>query len=42
VLDRGPYLARWQILHLAMTLACKAQTPLAAPKSKFFSDFKNL
>jgi hypothetical protein len=42
VLDRGPYLARWQILHLAMTRACKAQTLVAAPKAKFFSDFKNL
>jgi hypothetical protein len=40
VLDRGPYLARWQILHLAMTRACKAQTPVAAPKSKFFQILK--
>jgi hypothetical protein len=39
---RGPYLVRWQILHLAMTLACKAQTRVAAAKSNFFSDFKKL
>jgi len=42
VLHRGPYLAHWQLLNLAMILARKAQTFVAAPKSKFFSDFKNL
>jgi len=42
VLHRGPYLAHWQFLHLIMILARTAQTFVAAPKSKFFSDFKKI
>jgi hypothetical protein len=40
MLFRGPYLAHWQLLHLAMILARKAHTPAAAPKSKFFQILK--